>query len=94
MTPAAPCRDNPWTCPICTKRPCRCVSHNANPDWIDHVAVDEAVAGRRIARELTDAEKVIVARRLIDRGETINAVAVRLHLNHMATRRLLEGRTA
>lgn len=86
MTPAVPCRDNPWTCPICDKRPCRCVSFDANPEWVDEIVVEQAAAGRDTSRPLTEAEKLLVARELHRRGVSLNTIAARLHMRHGAAR--------
>lgn len=91
---APPCRDNPWTCPICRSRPCQCtdaVTFDANPDWVDDVVIEQVMSGRPPARGLTDAEKTIAARRLAGRGESVNAICDRVGARATVVRKILAG---
>ncbi|MBP2370261.1 hypothetical protein [Pseudonocardia parietis] len=72
----------------------RCVSYNANPDWVDDVIVEQAVAGHRTSRTLTEAERVAAAHELDRRGHSLNVIATRLHVSAGTARHLLTGEWA
>lgn len=58
-------------------------------DGVDEGVVERALTGERI--HLTDAELLAAVQIATARGVSVTAIAERLHLNHLATKRLLNG---
>ncbi|WP_410633324.1 hypothetical protein [Amycolatopsis sp. cmx-4-83] len=64
------------------------------PDIPFHVAVDRSLTGQDVGRDLTRAEKAVIARGLEARHFTHRAIAFHLGMHEDAIPRLLHGRPA
>ena len=58
-------------------------------DWVDQVAVERALCGRRVGRPLTRAERLQVAATIRGTGGGVSALSRALRCNCAAARELL-----